>query len=397
MLLSPGARAAGTVALERNRGTRVRRLVRVGADAIRERRRPKRPRMRSLVLLPGGRLSWRSTATPPPPGALAAVVAPVAMATCDLDRPIGLGTTPFPLPLHLGHECVGRVLSVGSKVKGVRPGDLVAVPFQISCGRCAACKAGFTGNCRTVPPISMYGFGAAGGAWGGAFSEQVAVPYADAMLVKLPAGVDPVAVASVGDTLSDAYRHVEPHLARIRKHPGIGRVIIVGSVRAGTLFGSSMPLYAALILRALAPKVPVLLVEARPWMRAEADRLGVDAIPPAGLGRRQAALVIDSSADPQGLRLALAATAPDGVCSCAGSLHASVRVPTALMFGRNVTLSVARSHIRTVMPKVLDLVASGRLRPELVTTRVAPFDAAPEAIGEYLRKPVTKTVLTRSV
>ncbi len=353
--------------------------------------------MRSLVLQPGGRLDWRSTATPAAPGPLAAVVAPVAMATCDLDRPIGLGTTPFPLPLHLGHECIGRVLSVGSTVKDVRPGDLVAVPFQISCGRCRACKAGHTGNCRTVPPISMYGFGAAGGAWGGTFAEQVAVPYADAMLVRLPPGVDPVAVASVGDTLSDAYRHVEPHLARIRKHPDRGRLIVVGSVRAGTLFGSSVPLYAALIARALAPRVPVLLVDARPGVRAEAEGLGIDAVPPAGLGRRQASLVIDSSADPQGLRLALRATAPDGHCSCAGSLHASARVPTALMFGRNITLSIARSHVRTVLPKVLDLVAAGRLRPELVTTRVASFDEAPAAIGEFLRAPVTKTVLTRTL
>jgi hypothetical protein len=76
-----------------------------------------------------------------------------------------------------------------------------------------------TGNCRSVRPISMYGFGFAGGAWGGAFSEQVAVPYADAMLVPLPAGVDPVAVASVADTFSDAYRHIGPWVEQIRRHP----------------------------------------------------------------------------------------------------------------------------------------------------------------------------------
>ena len=353
--------------------------------------------MRALVLHPGGRLDWRSTATPPPPGPLAAVVAPVAMATCDLDRPLGLGTTPFPLPLQLGHECVGRVLSVGSKVRDVRVGDLVAVPFQISCGSCGACRAGYTGNCRTVPPISMYGFGAAGGAWGGTFAEEVAVPYADAMLVKLPPGVDPATVASVGDTLSDAYRHVQPHLDRLRRNPDRRRAIVIGSVRRSTTFGSSVPLYAALILRALAPKVAVLLVEARPWMRDEAERLGIECLPPAGLGRRRAALVIDSSADPQGLRLALTATAPDGLCSCAGSLHAAVKVPTALMFGRNVTLALARGHARTIMPKVLDLVAAGRLHPELVTTRTADFDEAPAAIGEFLRRPVTKTVLTRTL
>jgi len=217
-LFSPSARAAGAVALERQGGERTRRLVSVARDAIRERRHPTRPRMRSVVLTQPGRLDWWDTAVPAAPAPGGAVVMPLAMATCDLDRPVGLGATPFPLPLHFGHECVGEVLAVGEAVRTVRPGDRVAVPFQISCGRCLACRNRLTGNCRSVPPISMYGFGVAGGAWGGAFSEQVAVPYADAMLVPLPAGVDPVAVASVADTLGDAYRHIGPYVERIRRH-----------------------------------------------------------------------------------------------------------------------------------------------------------------------------------
>jgi threonine dehydrogenase-like Zn-dependent dehydrogenase len=79
---------------------------------------------------------------------------PSAMATCDLDRPVGLGATPFPLPLHFGHECVGEVLAVGEAVRTVRPGDRVAVPFQISCGTCLACRNRLTGNCRSVPPMA---------------------------------------------------------------------------------------------------------------------------------------------------------------------------------------------------------------------------------------------------
>jgi alcohol dehydrogenase len=108
---------------------------------------------------------------------------PLPVATCDLDRPLALGATPFPLPLRFGHECVAEVLSVGDQVARLRPGQRVVVPFQISCGSCSPCQAGHTGNCASVPPISMYGFGVAGGHWGGALSDQLAVPYADAMLV----------------------------------------------------------------------------------------------------------------------------------------------------------------------------------------------------------------------
>src|SRR6266702_185126 len=125
---------------------------------------------------------------PPPPGPYGALVRPIAAATCDLDRPLALGATMFPLPLHLGHECVAEVLAVGDQVTGVQTGQRVVVPFQISCGACGPCAAGLTGSCSAVPPISMYGFGLGGGHWGGAFSDQLAVPYADAMLVPLPAG-----------------------------------------------------------------------------------------------------------------------------------------------------------------------------------------------------------------
>ena len=33
-----------------------------------------------------------------------------------------------------------------------------------------------------MPPVAMYGFGVTGGHWGGAYSDLLAVPYADAML-----------------------------------------------------------------------------------------------------------------------------------------------------------------------------------------------------------------------
>jgi alcohol dehydrogenase len=392
-LSSPAARAAAAVALERQRGQRLDRLLAVTRDSAGQRRQRTRPRMRSLRLTRPGRLTWQDCPVPPLSSPSGALVRPVAMATCDLDRPLGLGATPFPRPLHFGHECVAEVLTVGEDVRSVRPGDLVAVPFQISCGACAACRAGLPGNCRGVPPISMYGFGVAGGAWGGTFAEQVAVPYADAMLVPLPPGVDPVAVASVGDTLSDAYRHIAPHLEHLRRHPDGPGILLLGSMRSQSLFGASVPLYAAQVARALIPEATLVLIDARAQVRDSAARLGFDVATPRSLRHRQAPLVVDCSADRRGMAAALAATAPDGICRCAGTLHASVPIPATRMFGRNSTLVIARSHVRTLMPAVLDLVAAGRLHPEKVTTTVAPFDDAPDALAEYLRSQVTKTVL----
>ena len=46
-----------------------------------------------------------------------------------------------------GHEAIGIVESVGSSVTHVQPGDFVIVPFTHGCGECAACLAGFDGDC----------------------------------------------------------------------------------------------------------------------------------------------------------------------------------------------------------------------------------------------------------
>ena len=46
----------------------------------------------------------------------------------------------------------------------------------------------------------MYGFGALGGEWGGMLSDLALVPYAEAMLVPLPEGVEPAVVPSAADT-----------------------------------------------------------------------------------------------------------------------------------------------------------------------------------------------------
>jgi alcohol dehydrogenase len=330
---------------------------------------------------------------PPPPAPAAAVVRPLAMATCDMDRPLALGRTSFPLPLRLGHECVAEVVAVGDEVAAIRPGSRVVVPFQIHCGACDACRPGLTGNCRAVPPISMYGFGVAGGHWGGALSEQLTVPFADAMLVELPEGVDPVTAASVADTVCDGYRHVAPHLPAILARDPDAEVLIVAGTGRRPVFSPSSALYAGQVARVLGAR-RVTLVDGRPEVRDHADRLGLRAIPPAELrGRPPAPLTLDMSASAHGLWTALTHTAPDGICSCAGVLHRGVRIPAGLMFARNATLHLGRAHTRTLIPAVLDLITHHGLRPQDVTTTVAPWDDAPAALRDHVLVGDTKTII----
>src|SRR4051812_23079347 len=170
--------------------------------------------MRQLTLVETGRLEWEDVPEPKLEEGGQALVRPLAVALCDLDANIVNGEFPLPAPVAMGHEFVAEVVDVGDGVKSVRPGDRAVVPFQISCGECARCRRGRTGDCESVPRLSMYGFGALGGNWGGALSDVVRVPYADAMLVPLPDGVDPAAVASASDNIPDGWRTVAEPLER---------------------------------------------------------------------------------------------------------------------------------------------------------------------------------------
>jgi alcohol dehydrogenase len=391
-MLSPGSLAGNRVSLERDVGARARRSAGVLAARAARPLRGKQRTIRSLVASPGGRVAWRSIPAPPTPAPDGAVVRPIASSTCDIDCPVMLGATQIPLPMHVGHECVAEVLSVGSCVGSVAPGDRVVVPFQINCGACAPCLAGHTGSCLGVPPVSMYGFGFAGGHWGGAYAEELAVPYADAMLVPLPAGIDPEAAVGVADNLCDAHRHIGPHLPGLLAREPDARVLVVGMLRERALFAPSVPLYTGLIALALGAR-HVVFADAREHVREHARRLGMEAVTPRELrGLQSFPLVADISAER--VDVALEATAADGVCSSSGGLHRSARLPFLHMYVRNATLHVGRTHARAVMPAVLELMQSGALQPERVTTRVAALDEAPSVLREHIRDPRSvKTVL----
>jgi alcohol dehydrogenase len=183
--------------------------------------------MRRLTYLSRGELRWDEAHDPVAPEA-GAVVRPIASTTCDLDRAIVAGATPFRGPFAIGHEAVAEVVEVGSSVTDLRPGVVVAVPWHICCGRCRRCSSGLPAHCLQAPRFAMYGL-PLGGDFGGLFDDLVLVPFA-AALVPVPEGVDPVAVASASDNLTDAYRAVEPTL---RARPGADVLVLGGTGSIG--------------------------------------------------------------------------------------------------------------------------------------------------------------------
>ena len=60
-------------------------------------------------------------------GAEAALVRPVAVATCDLDVAVLRGRFPLEGPYPFGHEGVAEVVEVGAGVRSVAVGDILRV------------------------------------------------------------------------------------------------------------------------------------------------------------------------------------------------------------------------------------------------------------------------------
>ena len=287
---------------------------------------------------------------------------PLAVAMCDLDAAFLSGVIPIAEPFALGHECIAEVVEIGDAVRGVVPGDVVVVPFQISCGQCPACVAGQTGSCRTVPRGSAYGMQPLGGAWGGALADVLRVPFADAMLTALPDGLDPVALASVADNVPDGYRAVAAPLAQA---PGSGRARgrRVGPqrrpVRRGLREGTRR---RARGLRRHGSRPSGAGRRARRRTRPGPRRRGRYPRVARQLGRF--AITVDASGVHAGLHAALRSTAADGTCtSVAIYFEPSTPLPLLEMYTRGCTLHTGRCHARALIPEVLALIADGRLDP----------------------------------
>ena len=62
----------------------------------------------------------------------------------------GFGVVRIREPMTLGHEASGHVEAVGSAVKSLAPGDLVAINPSVPCGACPSCRRGERNHCEDM-------------------------------------------------------------------------------------------------------------------------------------------------------------------------------------------------------------------------------------------------------
>ena len=143
---------------------------------------------------------------------------------CISDLHIKHGSVPRAVPgITVGHEMVGVVEQVGSRVTSVKPGDRVTVNVETFCGECFFCQHGYVNNCTDVN-----GGWALGCRIDGGQAEYVRVPYADRGLNRIPDSVSDEQALFVGDVLATGF-----WAARISEISGDDTVLVIGAGPTG--------------------------------------------------------------------------------------------------------------------------------------------------------------------
>ena len=334
--------------------------------------------MQQLTFVAANHLEWREVTAPKIQNRGQAIVKPLAVTRCDLDLYIANGLVPMKNePFAFGHEIAGEVIEIGDDVTSFSIGDRVIVPFQINCGTCKYCRRGLTNGCTSVPPFSAYGLAQSSGTeWGGGLSDYVLVPYAEAMLVKIPQQVPLTVAAAISDNASDGYRTVaEP----LKKWPN-AEVLIVGGL------AQSVGLFAVQAAIALGSS-RVVYTDFDKARLAHAESLGAEVLERTYTAEMpldgQFPVVVDASNIHAGLIYALLSTAPCGYCTgISASGRTMDNLPIASMYMKGITYEISRVHARAEIETVLQSCWDGHIDHGHIITTHVPFSQAQDVMTD---------------
>jgi glutathione-independent formaldehyde dehydrogenase len=335
------------------------------------------------------------------------IVGITSSAICGSDLHMYEGRTAAEPGIVFGHENLGVVEEVGGAVTSIRRDDRVVMPFNVACGFCKNCVAGYTGFCLTVNP------GFAGGAYGyvamgpytGGQAEHLRVPYADFNCLKLPQGTEhETDYILLADIFPTGYHGCD--LAQVS--PG-ETVAVYGGGPVGL-----MAAYSALIRGAsrvfVVDRVPERLQKAeaigavpvnfqrgdpaqqiKEQTDGEGTDKGVDAVgyqAQAHEGEREEPAIVLNS-----LIQTVRATGMLGVPGLyvpadpgAPDEHAKqgmLLVAIGKLFEKGLRLGTGQANVKRYNRQLRDLIIAGRAKPSFVVSHELPLDQAPVAYEKF--------------
>ena len=312
------------------------------------------------------------------------VVQVAATGVCRSDWHAWKGHDPVALPHVPGHELAGTVAAVGPEVTRWQVGDRVTVPFVCGCGRCECCRAG---EAQVCPDQTQPGFTGPG-----SFAELVALHAADTNLVRLPDSVDFVTAASLGCRFATSYRALTAH-GRL----GPGDWLAVHG--CGGVGLSAVMIGVALGARVVAVDVSRAALEKAVALGAQAsvDASEQDVVATVlEVTRGGAHVSVDALGSPGTAATSVRCLRRRGRHVQVGLLlgaDAATPLPMDVVVARELEVYGSHGMAARDYPPMLDLVADGTLRPDLLVGRVIGLGEAGDALAAMSR-PATTTGLT---
>lgn len=287
----------------------------------------------------------------------------------------------------LGHELVGEVVTLGDGVGRFRPGQRIAVPHHVPCGECVYCRRGNETMCE-------------------GFRDNLLEPggFADTILVRSRA--TSLAARALPDHVGDeAAVFMEPAACVLR---GVRRSGLEPGGAAAVLGAGSMGLLHLLVLKAVLPGGPVVVVDPDPERRGIAEKLGADAATAPGAQAEDAVLAVTDGAgadavfDTVGGNETL--TSGLGLTRQGGTVVLFAHAPedAEARFNLNEVFKFERRILGTYsaaldeQAEIFALVADGRLDPSPLVTHRLPLDDFEDGVKLVRERKALKVLFTPS-
>ncbi len=330
-----------------------------------------------------------------PPGPAEVLVRLGASGVCHSDLNAIDGTAETRCPAVLGHEGAGVVEAIGDGVRGVKPGDHVALSWMPACGRCEECARDLPHLCREAwtamghgglmdgtPRLSQDGEPVYHYSFLSTFAEAAVVP--ERCVVPIPSDVPFDVAALVGCAVST----------------GVGAVWRTAGVRPGdrvAVFGCGGVGLSALLGAAAVGATPIVAVDLSEAKLAVAKDLGAtetvtwrDGAEETAAAVREATaggvdFAIEATGRPEAMLAAFLSTRKRGAAVLIGITRPDAVIPLPALTIPRMERRILGSLYGSVRPErdfgaILRLYGEGRLPLDRLISHRLPLDGAQEAL-----------------
>lgn len=325
----------------------------------------------------------------------------------------------------IGHEFMGEVVELGSKVTNLKIGDRVVVPFTISCGSCFFCKKDLTSLCDNSnpntavaekmlghSPAGLFGYSHMVGGYAGGQAEYVRVPYADVGPMKVPEHLDDDKVLFLTDIFPTGYMAAE----NCNIQPGdvvavwgcgpvglfaIASALMLGAERVIAIDDVPERLELAKqrknvdVLRTSDFSNTLELVDALSTMtggRGPDSCIEAVGMESHGMGIEHAydktkqALMMETGR-PSALRQSILACRKGGTVSLPGVFGGFVdKIPMGAFMNKALTLKTGQTHVHRYLKPLLDRIEASEIDPSFLISHKLTLDDAPAAYKMFRDK-----------